>query len=351
MTTAQPLQAVNNISESEDSSFILSLGDFLSSATHSKVIIKKITLLSGGAIQNNHLLTLQVEDGEYKGEHEWVVRSDANTSISESLSRQQEYQLLSYAYEHGVKVAKPLWYGDESHFGHAFFVMEKANGITRPAHLVNPKRFTLDREQLTTQLGEQLARIHRLNDHESLSFLHRSDIHPATFCLNQYQDYLATLNEGYPILELALRQLQLHLPKVTKTVLCHRDYRVGNIMADEAGLTAILDWEFCAWSDYHEDIAWFCAPCWRFGQRDKAAGGLADRSVFYRAYEQHSGFSINPSHIRFWEAFATLRWAIIAIEQGYRHLSKEPSLELALTAHIVPELELDLLNMLEESLA
>jgi len=43
---------------------------------------------------------------------------------------------------------------------------------------------------------------------------------------------------------------------------------------------------------------------------------------------------------------ATLRWAVIALQQGQRHLSgEEPSLELALTARMLPELELDILNM------
>ena len=34
-----------------------------------------------------------------------------------------------------------------------------------------------------------------------------------------------------------------------------------------AGMTGVLDWEFAAWGDPHEDIGWLCAPCWRFGKR------------------------------------------------------------------------------------
>ena len=46
---------------------------------------------------------------------------------------------------------------------------------------------------------------------------------------------------------------------------------------------------------------------------------------------------------------ATLRWAIIALQQAERHVSGgETSLELALTAHVVPGLELDLLAMTRE---
>jgi hypothetical protein len=43
---------------------------------------------------------------------------------------------------------------------------------------------------------------------------------------------------------------------------------------------------------------------------------------------------------------AHLRWAVIALEQGHRHLSgREHSLELALTGRITPELERAILKM------
>lgn len=326
------------------------LTSFLSQQVKGDVVIKSLTLLSGGAIQQNRLIVVDVLEGEYQGVHEWVVRSDASTVVSESMSRHQEYQLLRYAHQHGVTVAKPLWYGDASIFGYEFFVMEKVNGITRPTHLSNPKRFSVDRDALTATLGTQLARIHNLNDDEALSFLIRPNQHPAAFWLERFSTYLSSLNERYPILELALRRLQATLPDSSDLVMSHRDFRLGNIMVNNDGLSAILDWEFCAWSDPHEDLGWFCAPCWRFSARDKAAGGLGDRATLYQAYEQESGRSVNDDSVRYWEMFATLRWAIIAIEQGYRHLSNEPSLELALTAHIVPELEQDLLDMMKENM-
>ncbi len=43
---------------------------------------------------------------------------------------------------------------------------------------------------------------------------------------------------------------------------------------------------------------------------------------------------------------ALVRWAVIALQQAERHNSgAEPSLELALTAHVVPELEAEILIM------
>ena len=42
-----------------------------------------------------------------------------------------------------------------------------------------------------------------------------------------------------------------------------------------------------------------------------------------------------------------LRWAAIAVEQGLRHSSgAEPSLELALTGRMLPEIEMDMLRHL-----
>ena len=47
---------------------------------------------------------------------------------------------------------------------------------------------------------------------------------------------------------------------------------------------------------------------------------------------------------------AHVRWAVIAAQQAARHISGiEPSLELALTGHVIPELELEILKMTLDS--
>lgn len=126
----------------------------------------------------------------------------------------------------------------------------------------------------------------------------------------------------------------------------YRDWRTGNYRVDAQGLTAVLDSEFAGWGDRLEDIGWFCARCWRFGQLAKEAGGIGSREALYRGYERVYGRPLERAQVVYWEAFAHMRWAVIAIQQGERHVSgREPLLELALTAHIVPELELQILRM------
>lgn len=126
----------------------------------------------------------------------------------------------------------------------------------------------------------------------------------------------------------------------------HGDFRTGNYLVDDAGLAAILDWEFAGWGDPMADLGWFCAACWRFGRAELEAGGIAPRAALYRGYKSGGG-RVDHAAVRYWETVAHLRWAIIALEQGERHHSgRERSLELALTGRIVPELELTIVREL-----
>jgi aminoglycoside phosphotransferase (APT) family kinase protein len=119
-------------------------------------------------------------------------------------------------------------------------------------------------------------------------------------------------------------------------------------MVRDGRLTAILDWEFAGWSDPMEDLGWFCARSWRFGRFEREAGGIADRADLYAGYEEASGRRVDEARVAYWEAAAYLRWATIAVQQCRRHTSgREPSLELALTGRMLPEIEHDLLLHLD----
>ena len=129
-------------------------------------------------------------------------------------------------------------------------------------------------------------------------------------------------------------------------MLVHRDYRTGNYLVRDGHLAAVLDWEFAGWGDPVEDIGWFLAGCWRFGRSDREAGGIGAAADFLTGYHAICGRDPRPADIHFWQVIAHVRWAVIALQQADRHASgREASLELALTAHIVPELEWALLGL------
>ena len=171
---------------------------------------------------------------------------------------------------------------------------------------------------------------------------------PALQCERDYRAWIGRFAGTDPVLAYGVRWLTLQAPPAGELVLCHRDYRTGNYMVDRGRLTAIIDWEFAGWSDPMEDLGWFCAASWRFGQTDREAGGLADRADFYAGYEETAGRRVNEDAVAYWETAAYLRWAAIAIQQGMRHTSgTEPSIELALTGRMLPEIEQDLLRHLD----
>jgi hypothetical protein len=91
---------------------------------------------------------------------------------------------------------------------------------------------------------------------------------------------------------------------------------------------------------------------WRGSARAPGdSGGWTERrrADFYAAYEAASGRGVNPARIAFWETSAYLRWAAIAHQQAERHTSGvEPSLELALTGRMMPEILGDMLIHLEK---
>jgi aminoglycoside phosphotransferase (APT) family kinase protein len=310
--------------------------------------------LRGGAIQENWAIDVDLEGGGMSGRHSLVLRADALSRVAASHSRSREFALLKVAHASGVTVPEPLWCcTDVEVIGRAFYLMRRMPGIAAGHRVVKELALGGDRDALAQRLGQELARIHSILPPSpaagsSLGFLAQPSSNPALDRVRLYRGYLDDLGDPRPAVEWGLRWLELNAPETSEITLVHQDFRTGNYLVDESGLTAILDWEFAAWGDPMSDIGWFCAKCWRFGAVEREAGGIAARAPFYRGYEAASGRRIDHAAVHYWEVAAHVRWAAIALQQAARHLSgQERSLELALTGRIVPELELEILNLID----
>ncbi|MCA3357349.1 MAG: phosphotransferase family protein [Roseomonas sp.] len=320
------------------------LTDWLREATGAADLeIGAMALLSGGAIQQNWAL-----DVKHAGRDEaWVLRTDNAATLAVSLPRSAEFALLKAAFGAGVTVPEPLFLCDDaSILGAPFFIMRRVQGIAAGHRVVKSETLCGGRDAAVQALGRELARIHRITPPRvDLAFLGTP---PDDACLAFVAEQRAALDRHAlprPALEWGLRYLERSAPPPLPPVLNHNDFRTGNLMLAEAGVTAVLDWEFAAWGEPHADLGWFCAKCWRFGSAHEA-GGIGGREAFYAGYAAEAGHAVNAARVTWWELAAHIRWAVIAIDQAARHLSgKETSLELALTGHIVPELEWEILNM------
>ena len=301
-------------------------------------------LLTGGAIQENRALTVTVHGGPFDGRHDLVLRTEAIATIAESRPLDQPFALLQAAEAAGVTVPRPLWYcGDPSIAGKAFYLMERISGTALGNRITRAGA----QPALAQSLAQELARIHKIRPpRDELAFLGAIRETPAIDAIGTYRAYLDEMPEPHPVLEWTLRWLETNAPPRGEIVLCHRDFRTGNYMVDDGVLTGVLDWEFAGWGDPHEDLAWFCARCWRFAGPRLEAGGITGRDVFYNAYEHASGRTIDLKLVHYWEAMAHVRWAVIALQQAMRHRSgDEPSLELALIGRRLAEIEYECLNL------
>ncbi|HYH19661.1 MAG TPA: phosphotransferase family protein [Azospirillum sp.] len=303
--------------------------------------------LSGGAISLNLAVTLEIDGGPRAGRHAGVLRTGSASGVSASLGKAEEAAVLRAVFATGATVPEVLFIGaDPALLGAPFYIMRRAGGVAAGHRVVKSEAPQRD---LARDLGRQLGRIHTVRPGAAgLEFLPLPSPSPALRCVADYRAWMGRYAGTDPVLAFGLRWLTINAPEPGELVLCHRDYRTGNYMVEDGKLTAIIDWEFAGWSDPMEDLAWFCAASWRFGRHDREAGGIADRADFYAGYEEASGRRVDAAAVATWETAAYLRWAAIALQQGMRHTSgTEPSLELALTGRMVPEIGMDLLRHLD----
>ena len=298
--------------------------------------LEAITKLSGGAIQENWLIS--TDRGIF------VLRTDAPSTLSTSHSRPEEFAILELAHEAGVLVPRPIALNEDvSCIGTPFYLMEHAPGIAQARKITRDPKLSDFGPSLACSLGQELAKLHAIRPPQAnLAFLLVPE-RPAQHRIDTYRADLDALPDGHPVLEFTLNWLEEHQPETQNVALCHSDYRTGNFMVDDGRLTAILDWEFACWSDPMEDIGWICAKCWRFGNDHLRVGGLASIEPFLNGY----GVEVDQSAIPYWQVMAETRWAIIALQQAERCHNGEPTLELALSAPLAAEMELNILDLIK----
>ncbi len=261
-----------------------------------------------------------------------------------------EYELLRAARSEGVPVPEPYFRGDDV-LGEPGYVMERIEGETLGHRLVHRPRYEEAREVIVDQMARSLARIHAIDvEVPELQFLDRppEGVTPAEDRLDRLRNqYDEKRLDPHPTFELAFRWLREHLPEPERVTLVHGDYRVGNVIFDEEGLRAVLDWEGGHVGDPRMDLGWMCVWAWRFGAEAPVAG-IANREDLLEAYERASGLTVDRQAVRFWEVFGNLRWGIITMLQARRSLEAEESdVELAAIGRRTAPTEWELLRHLE----
>jgi len=286
---------------------------------------------------------------------ELVLRQDPPGRIAPGVL-ELECALLGAAAEQGVPVPGVHWgVGDVEILGAPFFAMDRIAGEAIPRRLLRDEAYAATRGRLTAELGANLARIHAVDSEraELRERLTRPEAGrtPALAEIERLSaGYRQLAVEPHPVLDLAERWLRQSAPEPSGLTLVHGDYRVGNVMFDEQGLVAVLDWELAHVGDPVEDLGWLCVKAWRFGNDALEVGGVGTRDELIAAYEDAGGVRVDRDALRFWEACGNFKLALVFITQARAYLDgSHPTVELASLGRRTAEPEAELLRLMEET--
>lgn len=232
--------------------------------------------------------------------------------------------------------------GDELGRG---FVMTRLPGETLAKPIQRGDAYAPARRVFVAECARELAAIHAMDVTGPLTRLPELPSSLATANLRQRYDGFGCQSV---VFEATFAWLDENEPESVAPCVLHGDFRLGNLLVKETGLSAVLDWELAHLGDPAQDLAYICAPAWRFTNHDKPVAGLGEIAEFLSAYEAAGGEKISMQRFRFWLVYSTLWWGTSCLLMAnFWRTGFDRSLERAVIGRRVSEVELELV-MLQE---
>ncbi|MEE2683409.1 MAG: phosphotransferase family protein [Actinomycetota bacterium] len=305
-----------------------------------EISVTDLTRLSGGA--NRETWSLNATDDQNQS-HPLILQLDRPGMERLEGTCAREAKILSVAKTKGVPVPSVIASGETPNlFGRSFSITSRINGETIARKILRDSQWKVARENFVADSAKALAAIHSIKktDFDGVQIEETPDP------LGTLESVYDALADPHPTFDLAFRWLAKNKPAATDFCFVHGDFRLGNLLLGETGLSAVLDWEISHFGDPCEDLGWMCVRAWRFGGSGEVAG-IADYENLLEQYHEASGRKITLPTLLWWEIFGTLRWGVICLQMGgdFR-TGRTNSLEIAAIGRRVAENEYDLLTSL-----
>ena len=276
-----------------------------------------------------------------------AAAKNAADNAAGELSLAQEAALIEIAGEHGVPVPVVRRVLRAEHGLGEGYIMSREPGEALPFRLLADDKYEAARERLAFQCGQTLGRIHNiplqalpegLPDHSGNALFERA------------QTLLDTHGNGSPVLQLGLNWLRDNARPAPRRTLVHGDFRNGNLLVDEQGLVAVLDWELVHLGDPLQDMGYISANVWRFGS-PQPVGGFGEYADLLAGYASVTYTTPAMEDIYYWQVHAALSWGMVCLIMLEMYRSgQDSSLERAAVGRRLSEAEIDLLLLLEGEL-
>lgn len=280
-----------------------------------------------------------------------VIRNDQTTkavaqiagNVLDAADIENEARLLRAAEQAGVVVPHIL--ADDAETG--TIVSEHVEGESIPRRVLRLVEAQSGLgSRLTSDCGTALAMIHQIptEDFQDLQDLADSDRYA-----DEMERLLESLTTPHPTFRLGVRWLRRQeTDGAPKPSVIHGDFRLGNFLVSDRGISAVLDWELVHLGDPMEDLAWLCLRTWRFGADDLVVGGFGSLEELRSAYEKAGG-EWREEAFQWWTVARTLWWGLGLARQAQAYMDGDAnSIVLAASGRRVVELEYDLLRLMED---
>jgi aminoglycoside phosphotransferase (APT) family kinase protein len=308
--------------------------------------VSNLQRLSGGA----NMETWSFDHGSGKYQQGLILRrrplgARRSAGAVANISLETEADLLGLARQARVPVPTViLRLAPEDGLGEGL-IMTRLAGEALPRRLLRDDNFAGARKRLAFECGEALGRIHGIAPEESPSALRDLDWQAD---LERLQQLCNGFGNPSPAHQLALNWLWRQPSPVDARVLCHGDYRLGNLLVDERGLTAVLDWELAHIGFAGEDLGYLCANVWRFGGASPV-GGFGEYRDLLAGYRSVRDRAPDLRELLIWQLYAALGWGLVCLTMLELHVSgADPGLERAAVGRRLSESEVDIMLLLEE---
>lgn len=272
--------------------------------------------------------------------------AQVSASVLGSVPASAEAAMLRLAEQVGVPVPAVIAVSDDlPGVGAPALVVSRIEGRTVPRHILRGLTDEAAGESLARQCGEALARLHTIGEAQAPASLPRLS-HSAY--VDDLEAKLDALDDTRPAVRAGLAWLRANPIPEAPITLVHADFRNGNMIVDDNGLAAVLDWELAQVTDPMQDLAWMCLRTWRFGNDAKPVGGFGSVEALRSGYEAAGG-SWRADAIHWWSVARCAWWAIGLAGQAAAFISGlTDAIMLAASGRRVPELEYDLLRLIAD---
>lgn len=251
-------------------------------------------------------------DATLLGGNEFVIRAEQASIIPHAGgSSENEFSVMRFAYEKGVRIPEPLWVElDADKLGARFVVSRRAKGAVFGTTVGASAQLE---EAVLEDLARELVKIHTIRADRDNPLVRSS--HLATWAsipslretvlykLDYWRDILkASPHSPSPMISLCFNWLLANIPECDEDlVLVHGDYGLHNILIEGSRVNAVLDWEVTHFGDRAQDVIWsiICLT------------GTASPEKVLELYEKVGGSPISKERLDFYDVYMSFNMLIV----------------------------------------